>query len=1090
MDSSITLAWEAAVKAIQAISRETQLDGLLSTVMNLVMDYAAAQKGAIFLKQGETWTIGIHCTTPQACTLQATLLESCPDLPATLIQAVIHKAEPLFLEDAAMPVSDTTDPYLQQHRPGNRLGLPMGNPDNLLGVLYLEDLFTPSPQMIEGLCLLCSQAAICLENVYRYRQLEARSKTLEMRLEEVIQPFTPGPSPALTQPENLQGAAKLKQIKAALQESEAKNLALLSALPDLVMRVNREGIYLDFIATKNFRVIGETGDFIGTRVDESLPPVLAKRRMQAIHQALETGKIQIYEQDIEVDDHIQTEEVRVVTCGRDEVLLVVRDITDRKRVEKALRESEATNRAIVQAIPDLLVHVSQEGQYLSLSGGREVKVLYPFPNSRLADLLPAPIAQQQYQAIQQAITTGELQVLEQEMLLNDGPNYEEVRVVPCQQETALLIVRNITDRKQAERALQSLLKGTAAVTGEAFFPVLAQQIALVLNASHVFIATQSGQQLDTLGLCIDGQVQPNISYPLPQSPWEVTLQQGFYFSNSQMQQLFPHTSMLRELRAESYLGVAMHNGEGRAIGILSLLNSQPLTNREYVETLLRIFAARAAAELERLQALADLQTAKAVADAANQAKSDFLTNMSHELRTPLNGILGFAEILQRDATLTAKQKEGLNTIYQCGSHLLTLIGDILDLAKIEARKLELQPAPVQLERLCHSLVQIGHLKATQKDLFFSFQVPTSLPAVVHTDEKRLRQVLMNLLSNAIKFTASGGVTFTVSPVAPTSEDHEGIGPIVRLRFQVEDTGIGIGSEDLNKIFLPFEQVGSLHQQAEGTGLGLSISQEIVQMMGSHLQVESVLGQGSTFWFEVNLPLGSQSSLPGTSASSQRVVGYEGDTRKILVVDDRWENREVFSHLLHPLGFILMEAENGQQGFETAIVWQPDLIITDLRMPVMDGFTLARQIRQTPDLRSMPILACSADVAEVVHRQSQEAGCNAFLPRPVQVQDLLDQLQHHLKLVWVYDTLPTQDPIPVTTQISNSSPSPWVVPPQQELVTLQFVTYILDQQAVKEEVNRLEQLDPRYHAFAQRIQQLVHEFEFEEILKIIQSDLAS
>ena len=398
---------------------------------------------------------------------------------------------------------------------------------------------------------------------------------------------------------------------------------------------------------------------------------------------------------------------------------------------------------------------------------------------------------------------------------------------------------------------------------------------------------------------------------------------------------------------------------------------------------------------ERQQAIA-LSQAKNAADSANQAKSEFLANMSHELRTPLNGILGYAQILQRSEPLTPKGRQGIDVIYQCGSHLLNLINDILDLAKIEARKLELYPTAFHLPSFLQSLVEINRIRAEQKGIAFDFQFDSQLPIGVWADEKRLRQVLINLLGNAIKFTERGSVTFKVESINQ------------KIRFGIEDTGVGMTPEQLETIFLPFEQVGNTKKQAEGTGLGLSITQKIISLMHSEIQVQSVLGSGSTFWFEVELPE-AQNWAAAARAMQQGVIqGYKGSKRKILVVDDRWENRSVLVNLLEAIGFEMVEASNGQEAIEQALLTSPDLIITDLSMPVMDGFEFLQQVRSHPQLHNQIVIVSSASVFEIDRHKSIDAGGNDFLPKPVQADTLVELLQKYLQLDWIYDINNTEN----------------------------------------------------------------------------------
>jgi signal transduction histidine kinase/FixJ family two-component response regulator len=490
-----------------------------------------------------------------------------------------------------------------------------------------------------------------------------------------------------------------------------------------------------------------------------------------------------------------------------------------------------------------------------------------------------------------------------------------------------------------------------------------------------------------------------------------------------------------------------------------------------------------------------LQEALKIVDTASKAKSEFLANMSHELRTPLNGVLGYAQILQRSKTLTEKEQKGVGIIYQCGTHLLTLIEDILDLSKIEARKMQLNPSEIHFPSFLQSVAEICRIRAEQKGLAFIYQSDGQLPIGVCVDEKRMRQVLINLLGNAIKFTENGGVKFKVEVMGngklvidneinqlPITNYQF---PIKKIRFQIEDTGVGMTGEQLEKIFLPFEQVGDSKKQSEGTGLGLAISQKIVSLMNSNLEVQSHPGKGSIFSFDLDLPLALNWAESSRVAQQGTIIGFEGKKRKILVVDDRWENRSILVNLLEPIGFELVEAKNGAEGLEKAIAFQPDLIITDLVMPVMDGFEMLRQLRQLPQLKDVVAIASSASVFDTDQHKSLDAGADEFLAKPLQAEKLLEMLRVHMELTWVYEARETLKKIVSAPAVTLSSED--IIPPSADiLMQLYELAKKGDLDEIVEAASQLKQSQPESIPFAQKLVELAESFQVKQIQNFIKT----
>lgn len=488
---------------------------------------------------------------------------------------------------------------------------------------------------------------------------------------------------------------------------------------------------------------------------------------------------------------------------------------------------------------------------------------------------------------------------------------------------------------------------------------------------------------------------------------------------------------------------------------------------------------------ERKLAEEALQKALLRADTANKAKSEFLASMSHELRTPLNAILGFSQVMGRDDSLKGEHQQYLEIINRAGEHLLALINDILEMSKIEAGRTKLNESSFNLRTLITNLENMLRLKAEAKNLDLIVEWENNLPEFVITDEGKLRQVLINILGNAIKFTEKGKVILRIK-INPCnifecylSEKH------FSILFEIEDSGPGISSEEMDKLFEQFGQTSSGLKSQQGSGLGLPISRKFVQLMGGDIRVFSTVGRGSIFAFDIILKVADSKEI--IVPEMQRMVMSLATNQRqyrILVVDDRPESRLVLVKLLSMVGFEVQEAVNGQEAFTMWESWQPDLILMDMQMPVMNGYEATQKIKAHPLGKTTAIIALTASAFEEERTEILSAGCDDFVRKPFQQNILFSKIEKFLQVGYLYkenDFL----------NMANNDSSSQVLSPDSLAYELQemppeWVARICKaaNECCDDKIFRLlEEMPPEFRSLSQVLREAANNFLFDQIIEI-------
>lgn len=749
-----------------------------------------------------------------------------------------------------------------------------------------------------------------------------------------------------------------------------------------------------------------------------------------------------------------------------------RDISDRKASEEALKQSELTLRSffnsrsmlmgIVELHDDDILHIS-DNQVTAQFFGTSTETM----QNRFATDLGVPPA-----SIQMWMThyrqAEQIQAPVQFEYPHQSPKEQRwlsatvcpIAVSPSGHPRFSYIVQDITQRKQAEESLRRYERVVSATTDSMCLLDCNYTYQLV-NQAYL---TLHGKQADEI---IGHSVQEILGTELFETLLKPRLDQCLLGEVINHQMWLDYPTVGRQFIGITYSPYFETDNTISGL-VVSIRN---LTDLKQVEL--------------------ELQRAKEAAEVANRAKSLFLASMSHELRTPLNVMLGFTQVMNRDASLSSEQRENLQIISRSGHHLLALINDVLDLSKIEAGRLTLDESSFDLINLLRSLLEMFYQKTESKGLKLSLQIASDVPQYIRADPNKLRQVLINLLGNAIKFTHKGSVSLNVDRKQDMgkSEQKKELHQFTDLSFEVSDTGAGIAPDEINSIFDAFVQTQAGKVAPEGTGLGLAISRKFVQLMGGDITVRSTLSEGSTFRFKIPVRLALASDVTPTQPQRQVMGLAPGQPPyRILVADDQAENRQLLVKLLTPLGLEVQEAKNGEEAVILWQQWQPHFIWMDIRMPQMDGYEATQRIRSRVEGHATIIIALTAHASSSDQILALSSGCDDFISKPVQEETLFAKMAEYLGLRYVY----AQNDQPLVTSHDDHLSAQADVLTSQNLsvMPLDWITQLNQaaQLCDDEEIFHLiEQIPSEQASLIAHLNRLTHDFQFQPIVKLTQAD---
>ncbi len=818
------------------------------------------------------------------------------------------------------------------------------------------------------------------------------------------------------------------------------------------------------------------------------------RELEVLSRSFNHMREQLWQSRQQLENYSQSLEVEVTSRTQQ----LQQEIRERQLLEEKLITSESEIRGFFEAMTDVVLLVNRWGANIKIAPTQAAQ-FNPWEVNLTIDKFFALETKDTFLAqVNRALETEDLIHFEYSLEIEHKQVWFAARISPVAEDSVAWVARNITKRKHMEAKLKVQAKRDALLSR-------ISRLFLDQNLETAIEATlpELGKFMDCDRTCIFRYDSKARDFSLIHEWCAAGIEACINCRQKISPQSYPwlHSQLLaakpllvedidtltsqaelekREWQRQgnkSLVTIPILRA-GKLLGYLGLdaVKSHKKWNQKEIN-FLQLVAEIIAVGKTRHQAGMELLKAKEAADKANRVKSEFLANMSHELRTPLNAILGFAQVLRRDKTFTELQKSHLEIINNSGEHLLNLINDVLDMSKIEAGKIALSSNNFDLYRLLNNLKQMWQIKAESKGLQLNFICGADVPRYINSDESKLRQILLNFLSNAIKFTSQGSVSLSV-------RKHQQLSPsVVTLYFEVKDTGLGIAQEEIASIFEPFIQTESGRQSQSGTGLGLPISRKFIQIMGGELKVESKVNLGSKFAFFLPVQLRGKKTI-AASENNRHVTGLAAHQPqyRILIVEDRWESRQLLIQMLQPLKLELREACNGKQALEIWSTWQPHLIWMDMRMPVMNGYEATKQIKAHLRGQATVIIALTASVLAEEQIVILSAGCDDFVRKPFQEQVIFDKMAQHLGLRYLYEQEATLEDknLEMAAKSIELEANSLRIMPDSWIAQLHDASTLADTELTLE---LIQQIPQTHGSLREEIKNLVHNFRWDKIMHL-------